>query len=57
MCDKIIERFRERIEEIRSEPALRPTDQKMIKSYEKFIQDYEKSALDYEKFFRQTGKI
>ncbi len=57
MCDKIIERFRERIERIRSEPVLRPTDEKMIKSYEKFIQDYEKTALEYEKFFRQTGKI
>jgi len=51
MCEKVIERFRDRVEKIRSKPDLTLTDQKMIKSYEKFIQDYERTAMGYEEFF------
>ncbi|UCD06809.1 MAG: hypothetical protein JSW41_03130 [Candidatus Aenigmatarchaeota archaeon] len=51
MCEKIVEKFRDRIEKIKSKPDLTLTDQKMIRSYERFIEDYERNDIEYEKFF------
>jgi hypothetical protein len=53
VCNNLIQRFRNRIMNIKAKPTFSAIDQKMINSYEKFIHDYGKRALEYEKFFQQ----
>jgi hypothetical protein len=57
LCERTIEKFRKRVEKLKSRPVQTAIEQKMIRSYERFIKDYQEDALEYEKFFRKKHRL
>ncbi len=57
LCTNIIDRYRNKIQKIKSKTAITVADMKLIESYERFIKNYEKEAIKYEELFSKKGDL